>query len=537
MSRALVVGWDGGTWSVADPMARAGRLPVLTSLREGGAEGVLESVPNMNSAPAWSTIATGLNPGRHGIFYFDERVSGTYGRSIINAQRRSGPTMWRTASEAGKRVVVVNVPISYPAEEVNGFLVAGLDTPAKSLPGFAWPRDLTRRYTDLFRHYVVEPQAPTLMRDGRAKEAEHALLASVDGWTELTSRLMQDEEWDLVFVVFTSTDTTCHFFWNNEDNAVVERVYEVQDEATGRLIELARSQDPDVNVMVLADHGGAANTRGPEFMQTWLEDQGLMATAERSRASRSTVALFNLINRKLTREQKKALARWLPRLKERAEAESRLGGIDWTRTRAFADGVRDDVLVNLQGREPQGTVPPDGYGAFVEEMKERLGAIRELDTDRPAVEAVLHRDDVYEGEHVARAPDFTMRWVIDGTPFRGFRCETARGAERMREIAARPPFQPGGHHPDGMFVAKGPNFEGGHVRGGLADVAPTILTLIGVPLPARLDGKPLDTLRGVEVHVAGADAASASATVENGSGYTPQEEEAIRQRLEDLGYI
>jgi len=212
VSRVLVVGWDGGTWSVAEPLARAGRLPTIASLREGGAFGTLESVPNMNSAPAWSTIATGLNPGRHGIFYFDERVPGSYGRRIINAQRRDGATLWRMASEAGRRIAVVNVPISYPAEPVNGFLVAGLDTPATSLPGFAWPGDLTGRYHDLFRGYEVEPQAPTLMRAGRRREAERALLASVEGWTSLTMRLMEDAAWDLVFVVFTSTDTTQHFF-------------------------------------------------------------------------------------------------------------------------------------------------------------------------------------------------------------------------------------------------------------------------------------------------------------------------------------
>src|SRR2546428_13703060 len=129
MSRALVVGWDGGTWSVADPLARAGRLPVLASLREGGAEGILESVPNMNSAPAWSTIATGLDPGRHGIFYFDERVPETYGRRIINAQRRDGATLWRLGPDVTKLINVVNAPISYPAQSAHGHLVAGPDSP------------------------------------------------------------------------------------------------------------------------------------------------------------------------------------------------------------------------------------------------------------------------------------------------------------------------------------------------------------------------------------------------------------------------
>jgi predicted AlkP superfamily phosphohydrolase/phosphomutase len=535
MTRTLVVGWDGGTWSVADPLMRAGRLPTLAALAEGGARGTLESVPNMNSAPAWSTIATGVDPGRHGIFYFDERVPGSYGRRIINAERRAAPTLWRMCSEAGRRVLVVNVPISYPAEPVNGILVAGLDTPSKDLPGFAYPSDLTRRHADLFKDYVIEPQAPTLMRDGRAREAERALLESVDGWTSLTSRLMTDEDWDLVFVVFTSTDTCQHFFWNLEGNRVVERVYEIQDEATGRLVELARSQDPDVNVMILADHGGAANTRGPELMQAWLEDQGLMTRVRPGLRSRLMVRGFNLINRKLTRERKRALARVFPRLKERAEAEARLAGIDWTRTRAFSDGVRDDVLINLQGREPQGVVAPHEYSAFVDELRRLIEGISEDDTGTHVVEALLHRDAVYHGPFVDRAPDFTVRWRIDDRAFGPLRTTTEAGRDRMRRILAQPAFQPGGHHPLGMFLAAGPNIRPTNIEGRLADVTPTILALLGVPVPSDLDGRPLDEmLEHVEV-MAGDRAASDEA--ERESGYSPEEEEAVRKRLEDLGYI
>src|SRR2546423_14561427 len=122
MSRVLVVGWDGGTWSVAGPMAKAGRLPVLASLMDGGAQGVLESVPNMNSAPAWSTIATGLNPGRHGIFYFDQPVPHTFQRTVVNAGDRTGASLWRMVSEAGRPVVGVNGPISHSAGSGNAFL-------------------------------------------------------------------------------------------------------------------------------------------------------------------------------------------------------------------------------------------------------------------------------------------------------------------------------------------------------------------------------------------------------------------------------
>jgi predicted AlkP superfamily phosphohydrolase/phosphomutase len=534
MSRLIVIGWDGATWSIADPLSEQGKLPMLASLRAGGAEGVLETVPNMNSAPAWSTIATGIDPGRHGIFYFDEPVPGTYRRTVINATRRSGATLWRLASDAGKRVVVVNVPISYRAEPVNGYMVAGLDTPSKSLPGFTYPDDLQARHPGLFDRYAIEVGAPSLMLAGRVQEAKDKLLDCVEGWASVTERLM-DEPWDLVFVVFTSSDTAQHFFWTDDGRRVIERVYQVQDEATARLVEKARAADPDTNVMIIADHGGATNTRGPEFMPIWLEDQGYQASTTPKTTSRALAWGFHQINRRLTRDQKLALANRFPRLRERAEAEARTAVLDWSRTRAYADGRRDEVLVNLAGREPEGLVTAAEYDGFVRELAERIRRIRLAGTGKPAVESVVARADAYHGPYIDRAPDLTIRWVLDGGAFPGFECDTPRGRERMRDAASHPPFQPGGHHPQGILVANGPNIAPGSVHGGLADVAPTVLALLGVPVPDDLDGKPLDMLASVEI--SSVAAADGGAVPDATTGYTPEEEEAVRKRLEDMGYL
>jgi predicted AlkP superfamily phosphohydrolase/phosphomutase len=526
-------------------MCEEGRLPLLASLRQRGAHGILQTVPNMNSAPAWSTIATGLDPGRHGIFYFDEPVPGTYRRTLVNASRRSGRSLWRIASEAGLRVVVVNVPISYPAEAVHGFMVAGLDTPAKSLPGFTHPEDLPRRYPRLFDAYVIEPGVPSLMRAGREEEAKDKLRLAVDGWTSVTERLME-EPWDLVFVVFTSTDTAQHFFWTGDRRRVVEAVYEAQDQATARLVAKARAEDPDVNVMVLADHGGAANSRGPEFMPIWLEDQGLQTRTAPAPAARVLAAGFRFLDRTLSREHKQNLARWFPAMRERAESEARLAGIEWTQTKAYADGLRDEVLLNVDGREPLGVVPKADYAHFAGELAAMIRGIRELDTDRSPVASVTPRSGAYHGPFIERAPDLTIRWTLDADrPFRGFQCRTPSATKRMRAIAERPPFTDGGHHPEGLFAAAGPDVSPGQVSGALADVAPTVLSLLGVPVPEDLDGRPLATVRTRQPATSSADDARPATTEEpptvdtrdSQTGYTPAEEAAVRRRLEELGYL
>ena len=119
----------------------------------------------------------------------------------------------------------------------------------------------------------------------------------------------------------------------------------------------------------------------------------------------------------------------------------------------------------------------------------------------------------------------------------------------MRQLVARPPFTDGGHHGEGLFLAAGPNVRPGYVQGRLEDVAPTVLALLGVPVPAELDGRPLDLLKGVDVEegarpVPGTSASDVRPGVDRpavGSdpetGYTPEEEEEVRRRLEDLGYL
>src|SRR5205814_8199408 len=104
------------------------------------------------------------------------------------------------------------------------------------VPGCTHRADLAERYRSLFEDYSIEPGAPSLMRARRVDEARDKALSSGDGWANVTSALM-DEPWDLVFVVFTSTDTAQHFFWSGEQRSVVEQVYEAQDRATAMLVD------------------------------------------------------------------------------------------------------------------------------------------------------------------------------------------------------------------------------------------------------------------------------------------------------------
>jgi predicted AlkP superfamily phosphohydrolase/phosphomutase len=288
--------------------------------------------------------------------------------------------------------------------------------------------------------------------------------------------------------------------------------------------------------MVLADHGGAPNSRGPEFLPIWLEDQGFLHRARPSLKARILKRGYDLANRTLTREQKQALARRFRKLREVAETESKLAGIDWKRTRAYADGRRDEVMVNTDVGRGGGRPADSDYAGLVEDLKNKLMTAVEAGTGRPAVDSVMGRTAAYGGPFVERAPDLTIRWRLDG-PLNGLDCRTSGAAARMREMAASPVFQPGGHHPEGLFVASGPGVRPTTVRGRLQDVTPTILALLGAPVPVGLDGGPLPILVETRVDMGQPSALVEARGADESSGYTAEEEETIRRRLESLGYL
>jgi predicted AlkP superfamily phosphohydrolase/phosphomutase len=144
--KVLVIGVDGATFDLIKPWIGQGKLPNLAKLMREGVHAPLQTVPTRNSGPAWSSIITGVNPGKHGVFDLTSRVPGSYEMRPTCAADRQVPAIWDWLSALGKQVVVVNVPVTYPASWVNGCMVAGSDAPGPWSPGFTYPPELCHEY-------------------------------------------------------------------------------------------------------------------------------------------------------------------------------------------------------------------------------------------------------------------------------------------------------------------------------------------------------------------------------------------------------
>jgi predicted AlkP superfamily phosphohydrolase/phosphomutase len=334
-----------------------------------------------------------------------------------------------------------------------------------------------------------------------------------------------------------STDQVAHHAWKygapTQEHLLP--VYVHADRTLARFLERAGE---DCNVIVMSDHGMGWRQPAAEYLNDILGQLGYLRRGTSSAAAARWRALR--LAKRLGPAARGFLKRRLPSVYRRFGYQVRFGGLDWEHTRAFSDNTRSCVWINLEGRNPNGIVPPDERETLAKEIREVLLGLVDPTTGRPAVEAVWTPEEIYAGPFTDRAPDLQIDWhyerQVAGLAYDGpYGRAVSRGSGRgfMHGLS-------GAHRPMGVLLMDGPAFAGSRrIEGAsLQDVTPTILHLSGLPVPDDMDGTVLRTAlaephasRPVS-HVAGAgDAQGPAAT------YTDQEAEEIEERLSALGYL
>lgn len=536
--KLALIGLDAATFDVIDPLLASGDLPSLARLFSTGSRGVLRSTTHPLTPHAWSTLVTGVNAARHGIWDFAERGDDGYALRLVNGSFRRAPALWDRLTAAGRRVGLVNVPFTWPAPRVNGFALAGFDAGGRER-GMAHPEGLLDELHERFGRLELDHRFP-IGEDGDVDLDR--VRRGCEQKVAVTLELAERFDPELLFVVFMAADHIHHLAWDAWEadgrESPVAEVYRALDAAVGQL--LGRLGE-GWNAMVVSDHGGGS-LEGVVNLNAWLASNGWLRFREGGSAAgrRAFARLFEL-RRHLPESVRYAVKQRLPGLRERAYAESDYSVLDWSATQAFAYGTFGNIVLNVRGREAEGTVEPgEPYERLRDEIAARALELAAPD-GRPIVSAVYRREELFDGPELGKIPDLVVEFADYAWLGKG------NMRSRSLELWDRVEIEPGSarsyvgsHRVEGVVALAGPSAaQGAPIVAGIEDVAPTVLHLLGEPVPLELEGRVLEEAIDPGVLAASPPRLEdvGSVTVGPAEEYSAEESEEVERRLRSLGYV
>lgn len=560
-NRLLVIGLDGATFDLILPWVKAGELPTFDRLLQTGAAVPLRSVTHPYTAQAWTTMMTGRNAGAHRIFDFWERDFATYGFKLLNAGMRTTPALWTILSQRDLPVIVVNVPMSYPPEQVKGVMVSGRDTPGLD-SAYTYPPSLKHELGQaLKRDYVIVPNDWRHAKRREFIKVRDALLDEIEVRVAATQHLMQTRDWRFCMFVISATDGAMHFLWQFHDEthplhnpaaapelrSSLLQIYRHVDDALARLL---KTLPDDVTTVLVSDHGGGGNPSSIIHLNLWLAQQGLLAFRASSKntavpLARALEALKKRVYGLVSFQTLTKLRRlWPDRFRSRLSDATLLGDIDWAQTRAFSEERRGNIWINLKGRDPQGIVEEGAeYEAIRDQIVETLPNLQDPLTGEKPVKRVWRREELFAGPFLKKLPDL----VVETESPDIFRSRGKYvGSDPVRQIEPselQTQKTSGGHRYNGIFVAAGPNIRRGAWLDEMSmiDVSPTLLYMLGEAIPSEMEGRVIKELFEQEYLQTQppkcGDSPSLPGDTREDKSYSDEESKEIEKRLAGLGYL
>jgi predicted AlkP superfamily phosphohydrolase/phosphomutase len=533
--RVLVLGLDGATFDVIDRLIAEGRMPNLERLARDGVRGKLESTAITNSFPAWSSCTTGVNPGKHGIFYALLRDRTRYGLKLMNSSDVKARRLWNLLNDAGYTTGIVNVPGTYPPQPLDGFLVTDMLTPSLE-SRLTEPESLKGEMLEALGDYIID--VPIGL--GTKEYVRERLHRSIEIREELALWLLERHDPDFFMCIFTELDRCQHRFWNDQDpshplyaegnqfEGVVDEIYERCDRAVGRILEHV---GPDATVFVVSDHGFAGYRRNV-LINHWLIDQGLLVLQDPPAGPGLLGRAIGRLKRALSplappKDGKTYVSKWT---NVTTSENDYLDRVDWSRTRVYF-AQHGGLRINLAGREPQGIVTEAEYPAVIGKIRREIVKLRFPDSGEQIFERIVTKEEAFSGPFLEDAPDV----LVDGSRRSRLRMSIMPGHGLFVDAIH------GGHDRFGIFYAVGKGIKRAATveDARLLDVTPTVLYRFGAPLTTDMDGRVLEEVftdefrrdRTIDRH------GTSVLTDRSEEAFSDDEREELEGRLRDLGYI
>jgi predicted AlkP superfamily phosphohydrolase/phosphomutase len=476
MNKSVLIGLDGATFSILDPLLDEGVMPFLKSFVASGVRGELISTPNPQTAQAWPAMMTGRSPGNCGIFdfvRFEARPDGAY-LTVTDSRDICCETIWSIASRENRTVTTLNFYGMHPPKAVAGHSVSGF-IPFRHLKSAVYPRDLYQKLMALPKFNAKE-LAMDLDLEKKCiiglpeEEYENWILLHIrreQQWFEILRYLMTSDPTDLTAIVFDGVDKLQHLCWPFLDPHLYPRAptkWEAKirslcldyfRQIDGFLGEIVRMASHESQVFIVSDHGFGCSTE-VFYINVWLHQSGYLEWTEQGE--------FDVVG-SLT----------VNRLKNHVAL------IDWEKTRAYAvTPSSNGIFIRVASDGCQRGVDPSDYKSFRKGLIDSLLAFTDPVGGGRVVRRVQTREEAYPGTQMHLAPDLLLT-LRDG----GF--VSIVNSESPLRARPRPV---GTHRFEGIFLAKGSGIKANLRVPSLSilDIAPTILYSLGLAIPNDMEG-------------------------------------------------
>lgn len=467
-NRAIVLGLDGATWDIINPLIEKGRLPTFSKLKKEGVYGKLESTIPYVTPPAWTSMTTGKNPAKHGIFDFTNiNKKNGYSYKMYNSKSKKSKEIWDLLDN--QRSIIVNVPLTYPPKEINGSMITGMYTPDK-LSSFTYPPALKELIVNNFPNYQIELKWQRYCndKDSFLKDLYKMTKARIDLFWHLF-----EKNWDFLFFVFIGTDRLQHLLYDDKHLA---EYYEYLDKF---LCDLLNKLDDSTNLFLVSDHG-FAETDKKIYLNQYFVEKGYLKLKEKDKSKsfldKLNINKENLHNKirdyglkdtfdRLPSEIKNILRNTVP------GNSSPLFDFDLSKSKAFMTGSGRIYTLDKDDEDLR-------YNIIQE-----LESLKDPDSNQKIINKVYKKEELYNGKLLGDSADLI---VLPNKGFKLFQSISDNLIEKPNDLAAD-------HSLNGIFLSYGANIKHSNEMNEfkIYDIAPTIIHHYNLPVPKDIDGRVL----------------------------------------------
>ena len=542
--KIIVIGLDGADWKIINKLFTQSKLPNFKELMSKGSSGILKSTLPTSSPPAWSSFITGKNPGKHGVFdflRFDKNENKIF---VTTSNDRKAQGMWDFLNN--KKSIVLNVPLTFPPEKINGIMISGMPTPEDDHK-YCYPKEIYYELKKEFGENIrIQPEIHYPKYTGeRFIEDQKRCWRNNE---KIFWYLKEKKDWDLLICVFHVFDELCHELWKyineekpiNSDENIGKNIYKMYEKADDFIGKLLKSLDKKTTLFVLSDHGFGPVYK-TVYLNNWLIEKDYLklknkfSTKVRKRLHDVGFNSYNLL--KLLKKiginplNKAYKGTFRSSFKSPIELISEklflsTNDIDWEKSIAFSMGEFGQIYIKKEN--------VTDYDKFLSKLRKELRELKDSKTGKKLFDNVFTKNELYKGKCLDEAPDLVFYdEPMQYLPVKKFEF----GSNKLTTPQAL--GRSGGHKLHGIFFSYGTNIKPNLKKDlEIIDIAPTILYLLNEKISDSIDGEvKTEIINESFVNKNKIKYQKEDAWQKKNADITESDEKIIRERLEQLGYM